>query len=94
MSVIFTVKVDKLSDEKQQDGIQADLFSLNSFQNSSWSVTFNASGATKIDHLNEPASTRKKKSIIFQSSVYIIYHNCQTWCCMHFDVNKNIIYYI
>ncbi len=28
MSVIFTVKVDKLSDEKQQDGIQADLFSL------------------------------------------------------------------
>ncbi len=28
MSVIFTVKVDKLSDEKQQDGIQVDPFSL------------------------------------------------------------------
>ncbi len=25
------------------------------------SVTFNASGATKIDRLNEPASTRRKK---------------------------------
>ncbi len=96
MSVIFTVKVDKLSDEKQQDGIQADPFSLHPLSRipaDLW-LSMHLVPQRLTVWMNLQAQKKKKKSIIFQSSVYRIYLNCQTWCCMHFDVNKNIIYYI
>ncbi len=69
MSVIFTVKVDKLSDEKQQDGIQADPFSLHPLSRipaDLW-LSMHLVPQRLTVWMNLQAQKKKKKALFFKA---------------------------